>query len=361
LYAGAVASALSDSKNAEKLLNRAIKMAPDSEVADEAHGQLAYLYARLSRNRKVVQQFDRMLQIKPGREELRNARALFAAFSRYPDQSVGKRRFTSVRGAEVSKDGLVIPLSINGKAVNWGIDTGMNISIIGDSEARMLGLTVDNEQAQVADMNGGTTPVRTTIVNRLAIGEVEVRNVPFMVLPDSQPPMNLLPPGKRGYLGLPVVVALQAISWTADGTFEIGFPPGIQDSTRVNLCFDGLAPIVRVQFQGRALEFLFDTGNGAGTQLWDRFGEEFKALLKEHGTKSTKKVTQVGGSIDREATVLPELRLSIGKFDTVLKPAFIFSKPVGNDSQYGLFGMDLLSQAREVKVDFRSMTILLLP
>jgi hypothetical protein len=55
------------------------------------------------------------------------------------------------------------------------------------------------------------------------------------------------------------------------------------------------------------------------------------------------------------------VQLQVGGFDTVLKPAQVFSKPVGNDSQYGLLGMDLLTQAREVKVDFRSMTVQLLP
>jgi hypothetical protein len=116
-----------------------------------------------------------------------------------------------------------------------------------------------------------------------------------------------------------------------------------------------------VQLQRKTLDFALDTGNGAGTQLWSRFSEDFASLLKERGTKSTKKVTQVGGSKEREVIALPELRLVVGGLDTVLKPAQVFSRPVGDDSLYGLLGMDVLSQAREVRVDFRSMTILLLP
>ena len=202
--------------------------------------------------------------------------------------------------------------------------------------------------------------MRTTVVDRLAIGEMEVQNVPFMVISDSQPPFNDMPPGKRAILGFTFLSAFRAISWTSDGIFEIGFPSGPSQSMQPNLWFDGLTPVTRVRFQNRDMDFVLDTGDGAETQLWSRFSEDCASLLREHGTKSTKKVTQMGGAQDRNIIRLPELQLQVGGIDTVLKPARVFSKPVGNDSRYGLLGMDLLTQAREVKVDFRSMTIQLL-
>jgi hypothetical protein len=154
---------------------------------------------------------------------------------------------------------------------------------------------------------------------------------------------------------------LKEISWTSDGTFEIGFNSGANENKQANLWFDGLSPVARVRFQNRDLDFALDTGDGAGTQLWSRFSEDYASLLKEHGTKSTRKVTQMGGSQVRDIVSLPELDLQVGGFDTVLKPAQVFSKPVGDDSRYGLLGMDLLTQARKIEVDFRSMTVELLP
>jgi hypothetical protein len=68
-------------------------------------------------------------------------------------------------------------------------------------------------------------------------------------------------------------------------------------------------------------------------------------------------VTQIGGSNDRDVVVLPEVRLRVGRFDTVLRPANIFSKPVGDDRLHGNLGMDLLSQAAEVTLDFQSMVL----
>jgi tetratricopeptide (TPR) repeat protein len=361
LYLGAVASAFNDTKRAEKYLRRAIVQEPGSDNAFEAYGQLAGLYARLGRNREVVEQFDRMLAMRPKSADVQNVRTIFAGFSRYPNQSFGKKHCTKVSGGTVSKEWLTIPVSVHGKALNWGLDTGANISVISEAEAQMLGLTIGNETVQMGDSNGGNATMRTAVVDRLSIGEMEIRNVPFLVIPDSQPPMNDLPPGKRAILGFPFLSALKSISWRSDGTFEIGFRSEPNGSKEANLWFDGLSPVTRVRFQDRDLDFALDTGDGAGTQLWSRFSTDYASLLKEDGTKSTRKVTQIGGAQEREIVSLPELQLKVGGFDTVLKPAQVFSKPVGNDSRYGLLGLDLLTQARKVRVDFRSMTVQLLP
>jgi hypothetical protein len=361
LYVGTVASAFNDTKRAEKYLNSVIRQEPGSDHAYEAHGQLAYLYARLGKNREALQQLDRMLAMRPNSPDVQNMRPLFAGFSRYPDLSFGKKHSTRVSGCTVSKEELTIPLSVHGKALHWGLDTGANFSVISEAEAQMLGLSISDEKAKFNDNNGGSVMVRTTVVDRLSIGQVEVRNVPFTVIPDSQPPFNDMPPGTRAILGFTFLSALKAISWTSDGIFEIGFNSGPNESKQANLWFDGLSPVTRVRFQNRDLDFAFDTGDGAGTQLWSRFSQDYASLLKEHGTKSTRKVTQMGGSQERDIVSLPELQLQVGGFDTVLKPAQVFSKPVGNDSRYGLLGMDLLTQAHTVKVDFRSMTVELLP
>jgi tetratricopeptide (TPR) repeat protein len=361
LYLGTVASAFNDTKRAEKFFNSVIKLEPASDDAYEAHGQLAYLYARLGRNREVVQQFDQMLAIKPNSSDVQNMRPMFAAFSRYPDQSIGKKHSTRVSGATVSREWLTIPVSIHGKALNWGVDTGANMSAISEAEARMLGLPIGDEQADFHDANGGSATMRTTVVDSLRIGNVEIRNVPFMVMSDSQPPFNDMELGRRAILGFTFLSALRAICWTSDGTFQIGLPSDSNENNKPNLWFDGLSPVTRIRFQDRDLDFAFDTGDGAGTQLWSRFSQDYAMLLKEHGTKSTRKVTQMGGSQERDIVSLPELQLQVGGLDTVLKPAEVFSKPVGDDSRYGLLGMDLLTQARKVKVDFRSMTVQLLP
>ena len=45
--------------------------------------------------------------------------------------------------------------------------------------------------------------------------------------------------------------------------------------------------------------------------------------------------------------------------DAALRPANVFSKPVENDWQHGLLGMDLKTQAHTVTIDFQSMVLTL--
>jgi predicted aspartyl protease len=360
LYKGAVASAFNHTKAAEKYLKRAIKLKPNSADAEEAHERLVDLYSRLGKYHDALRQLDAALTIKPANPDLTNERALLAAWGKHPDQSLRKARSARIH-ADVRKNGVTLPLSIHGKTVHWALDTGANISIMSEAEARMLGVAVDDSSASVDDSAGGKAKVRTAVVDELALGGVRLRNVAFLVLPDSQEPMRDQPPGERGLIGLPVALALRSIGWSSDGTFEIqprSLKAGSDDG---NLAFDGLTPVTRVRFEGRELDCIVDSGNGAGTQLWTRFANDFADLLKQRGKKSRKRVTMVGGSNQRETVELPEIELRVGGLNATLRSAQVFSKPVGDDFHHGLLGMDVLSQAREVRIDFTSMTMQLLP
>jgi hypothetical protein len=108
----------------------------------------------------------------------------------------------------------------------------------------------------------------------------------------------------------------------------------------------------------KPLELVLDTGNQGGTQLWERFGRDFPEVASK-GTRSSRQVRQIGGSSERETIVIPEIRLRVGGFDSVLRPANLFSPPVGNDLQHGNLGVDVLSQAAEVTIDFQAMSLTL--
>jgi hypothetical protein len=360
LYLGAVASAFNNRENAEKYLRKTIDRAPDSKDAIEAHEMLGYLYARSGRYRDVVEQFDAMLRINPDRPDVKNVRSMYASFSRHPNQSIENYPATTI-SAEVGKDGIVLPVSIHGKTVHWALDTDLNVSLMSESEAHFLRVTVEGAPVQAVDTDANITSVRTSVVDELTIGHVTLRNVAFVILPDAQLPTDDLSPGNRGLVGFPVALAFQAIGWKSDGTFEIGLSTSPPANTAGNLFFDGFSPVVRVDFEGQNLDFILDTGNQAGTELWSRFAEDFAALIERDGTRGRQTLTGIAGSNERETTLLPQIGLLVGGLKTSLRPARIFSKPVGDDFHHGLLGMDVLSQAREVHIDFQSMTLRLLP
>lgn len=115
---------------------------------------------------------------------------------------------------------------------------------------------------------------------------------------------------------------------------------------------------MQVEFEAKRLDFLFDTGDQSGSQLWERFADEF-APLPKHGAQGTQRVEEVGGANERPTIELPKVELNVGGLNARLQPAHVFFKPVGNDFDYGSLGMDVLSQARRELVDFASMNVTL--
>ncbi len=211
------------------------------------------------------------------------------------------------------------------------MDTGFSNAALSESEARMLGLTVA-AGGVTGDMQGGTAPARTAVADRMTIGDTVLRDVPLIVYPDTQPPWNELPAGRRGALGLPVAVALQTIGWTTSHTCQIGAENSVAAGPRANLAFDQASLIARARFGTRPLDFVLDTGNQGGTQLWSRFARDFPALVRDQGRKSTKTLEQIGGAKQQDIVVLPEAHLGIGTFDAVLRPAEVFGQSVGDDA-----------------------------
>jgi hypothetical protein len=354
LYTGAVAAAFSR-RDAEKHLNEALRQASTTDAANEVREALINLYMLLGRSADAVRTLDAAVAAAPSRADFLNVRRLFDPFRRLPNQTARTGRRAPFR-CQVGAQGVVLPIKVNGRPVEWHFDSAFSHSALAESEARMLGIRVQSATAQAGDFTGATTTTRAALVDRIVIGDAELRNVPILVFPDSQPPWNEQPPGRRGTIGIPVAVALQTIHWSATGTCRVGPDRAPTATTAANLAFDGMTPVTRAQMERRSLDFVFDTGNQGGTQLWSRFRSEFPALV-EAGREGTRIVSQIGGSTEHRIVVIPEIRLRVGGLETLLRPANVFSKPVGNDLQHGNLGVDVVNQATEVTIDFRTMTL----
>jgi hypothetical protein len=254
-----------------------------------------------------------------------------------------------------------LPLTVNGRRVQWLFDTGAGVTLISDAEATRLGLEIRASEGRVSDQNGGNAAARTAIARTVVLGRTQLHDVMFLVMPADQMPWKEWPPGKQGIIGLPVALALDAVRWTRAGTCHSGSRAVAVPTARTSatLRFDDLYVITTVGFDGKSLDFILDTGNQVGTQLWERFGRDFDTLVKAHSRKGTERVRQIGGDNEREITIIPGIGLTVGGKETRLAEGKIFTRPVGNDRFHGLLGMDILSQSTEVTIDFRSMTLTL--
>jgi hypothetical protein len=278
-------------------------------------------------------------------------------FQGRPDMEV--KNGVATFACDVSSAGLRLNGSANGQPVSWLLDTGANFSVISDEEALRLGMRINETSGRAGDLAGGSVAARTATAERLTIGSTEMRGVTFLVTPASEMPWKELPPGKQGIMGMPIAVALETVRWSSADSCTVGSSERNRSSAAgTRIAFERLFVVAEVTVEGKSLRFTLDTGNQTGTQLWRRFGRELPQFVAERGTKSSARLTQIGGAADHPTIVIPEVRLAIGGTDVTLTNVHLFSPPVGNDSSFGLLGFDVFANAREVTIDFRSMRLI---
>ena len=78
-----------------------------------------------------------MLALRPGDADAKDADLLLTSLGEFPDQEVAR---TGVTAVELQGGDLL--LSINGVQATYWLNTGANVSILSESEAKRIGLAV---------------------------------------------------------------------------------------------------------------------------------------------------------------------------------------------------------------------------
>lgn len=361
-YRGAVAWAFNDPRKAEELLRQAIAAAPGSWEAIEAHRLLTTWYSLTGQYRRAFREYKVVHELMPNSDSVKREVQALKVWSRYPQPAVRSRHESSVR-YDLKDGDIFLPIVVNGSEAHYLIDTGSNICLISEREAKRVGMILDPAPGlQIHDSSGTSGGFRIAVAKELVLGGFRLRNVMFLVLPDDRLPFANLPVGWRGILGLPVLFAWQTVRWNRDGTFEVGFRSGAYSQRTANLCFSGEGPhpVVRGEFAKKPVEMVLDTG-AMKSRLLPFFAESFAEVVHGHGQKEVTQLRGTIGSKEIETLVLPEASLRIGDFDTVLRPAELVKNygPFGNSQYHIWLGSDLLQQARQVTIDFGSMRVVL--
>lgn len=354
-YRGAVACAFNQLPQCEKIMAGVFNDKAHAGDSIEGHRILASAYLNHANYRDAKAQLDALLALDPKDSDALNDRPTLLALSQYPDQEIAGPRSTTVR---LEDDGL--PFSINGVKATYWFDTGAELSVLTDSEAKRFGLTVQALPVKVGDVNGTQIDSRVAIADEFLIGSVRLKHVAFLVVPDNHPPFNQGKPGSRGLIGLPVLLGLETFVWNADRKFEIGAKSLDRSAPHADLCLDGSHPVVQMRFEDHNLAFPLDTG-ATNTDLYPPFAAEFPELLRSANKTDSYKMEGVGGTKLMDAATLESVRFTIGGFPVVLKPAGVLLKPTTTASKFfdGNLGIDLLQQAQETVFDFTSMTLTL--
>ncbi len=289
--------------------------------------------------------------------DARDTRPFVEALSHFADQAV---RESSASTATVRLDDGNIPLLINGKKASYFFDTGANLSTVSESEAQRLGMEIRDVKATggSTDINGNRVLFRVALARSLAVGGIVLNNVAFLVSSNESEPFASMEPGRRGLVGLPVLMALGSIQWSREGTLSADRSPRTGDVAAANLCFDDLMLITAASFEQHELPFVLDTG-AVTTDLWPKFAGVAGDLIRKSGSRESHAVTGMGGEQKFEATSIPKVILQLGGQPVVLQSAHVLQTQQKSISQwfYGNLGIDLLEQVGAFSMDFRTMTL----
>lgn len=356
-YAGEVACAFNDTTICEVRFKEVLAVEPRSTTAKQIHHILAYAALREGRYERSLHEFDAVLAIDPNDRDAETTRPVIKALSKFPDQVVeggGPDKVT------VQMDGGRLPLAINGRKAAYSFDTGANLSTISESEASRLGMdTIEvGSDALSTDINGNKVLFRVALAKSLALGNIKLSNVVFLVSSNEQQPFVGMPPGQRGLIGLPVLRAFGSITWTRGGSFESDRSPVAKNLAAATLCFDDMSLITEVRFEQNKLPFILDTG-AETTYLWPKFAPLAAGLIRSSGRHEVLTVTGMGGAQKLESTLVPKIILQLGGKSVSLDPAHILRTQQREDSGwfYGNIGIDLVRQVQNVCIDFRRMTL----
>lgn len=341
LYRGAVAAAFGQAAEAAVALLPLINGTDSSKDADDADDWLSYMFVRTGQYQKAAAQMD---QGTPLLETLRTL----------PDQAVVQSAPSTVQ-CRLSQHRLLIPAIVQGRQTEFFLDSDANFSFMSESQARDLGLKIQQGALQVHGAGGIETSFRTAVADDLVVGNVQLKNVAFMVMEDNEEVFSGLPPNEGGALGLPVLIAFRNLRYSK-GKIDIALNTTNAEVGEQNLCFDGLDPVTRVSYRQQQLPVVLDTG-AAMTEIWPPFAQRFPDTLAAQGKSITATENSFGGKSRLREKVLAQLIVGIDGYDVNIRPARLMLAQTTPNSQryFGRLGLDTLTSVHQFAVDFETL------
>jgi predicted aspartyl protease len=355
LCKGLVAASFENRPAAERELRIVLRKMPHSDSSYVARGALVKMYFRDGQYRKALRQADHAIAERPAAEDMKAVHSVLSKLAQFPDLAIAGSRPATLR-SEVIDGNLFIPVTANGVAGSYLVDSGANISIMSESEARRLGLKVAETASKMADISGTATIMRITEVKDLLIGRTHLKHVAFAIYPDANQPFVDLPEAHKGVLGISVLLALRSFRMGKGNCFDILPGPAPASAKVLPLAFDGMLPVAQMGLAGKKLCYTLDTGANV-TVLGPVFAAAYPELMGS-GIRQEHKLTGLAGSTPQESLKLPSLRFLLGN-EVRLAPATVLLKTTMTASEWaaGNLGFDLIAQTLPMIIDFRAMQL----
>jgi predicted aspartyl protease len=248
-----------------------------------------------------------------------------------------------------------LPVGLGSDSVDFVFDTGANMSVIVSSLASKYGIKTLGKKVNIGAFTGNNVQADLALVN-LKMGDINVANLPFIVVPDS---ILSFAGGAyiiRGIIGFPVMNALKEFTLKNDKLLI--FPKNPHKTTTRNFALDQATPVILVKYNNDTLPFHFDTG-AQSTTLYATFFNKYKDFVVKSSEKKSSVVGGAGGYKDVEVYTLGKAVFSAGNVESTLDSVSVLTQTLlsNPDHLYGNFGQDFMKKHKVMTVNFESMNI----
>jgi len=249
-----------------------------------------------------------------------------------------------------------IPVSYNNETHDFVFDTGANFSTITETYAKKLELIFSEGRIKVDAITGKKIDAQIAYAKSFLIGNMEIKNTVFLVLPDEDLSFAGGMYKISGIIGLPVIAEMGELIISREG--ELDIPLNASPSDLNNFLLDGFTPVVEVDYKSNPMCFTFDTG-AKTTLLYSPFLKEYENEIKGRYELEDIKFGGAGGDVSVPGYYLKDIELKVSDDKTVIPKITLLSEPVKDKEEFmfGNLGQDFISKFDYMTINFKYMSV----
>src|SRR5215210_151027 len=251
-----------------------------------------------------------------------------AAFRNVPRATLTFRSQSILMPMAVSAVGTpLVPVRIGGKEYHFWLDTGSSMTMLATDVARDLNIVPLVLDTMEIVTSTGRVKANPSLLPRLDIGQLMVRNAPTMIVDESLMRMRgEVPAIERsmqvkidGIIGFDIIRHLDLEVDYDEGTVRVRNPATSRRESSRNMFWVGL-PVVRLLSEdGIPVHFGLDTG-AQQTFVTETLLERLQLQVAR---VESRRVGGLGGEISLRAQILPDVRLFARGYPILFKSAVV--------------------------------------
>lgn len=234
-------------------------------------------------------------------------------------------------------------------------DTGANLSVIVESQAKAMDLDVIDVAVSVNTITGQRVDSKIGVAPRFKIGNMTFENVIFLVFPDEALYIPQIDYQIKGILGFPVISSMIEIHFLENDVLYVPTESNLEYES--NMAIEYLTPFINLKNKDKDFHFTFDTG-ADHTMLYKMYFEEYREEIETKYPLTKIQFGGAGGGVDVKGYVVPFTPI-VNEKEVVVDSVNVLPQLLNESDRYsyGNIGQDFISKFDRMVINFKKMFV----